>query len=270
MGSNPTLTALKSYYKEDNHSSGCSVARLSRLVWDQEVASSNLAIPTRNPSPAVKTSGAFCFQNVFFLPPVFLHLPAILRYQTILVMKRKDFLLKTIVAVPVAAFGNPIVTQANPHKKKKPFLTAAGKARFGETIKFLGVHPNDLKISSKDTNGQLSVFEYTGLGKAGPALHMHLHQDEIFMVTEGQYRFVVGEETHVLSAGETIFLPREIAHTWIQLTEKGRMIYFLQPAGKMEEFFTLMNNLKERPTPEELDKIHAAHGMKLMGPPLTL
>ena len=27
-------------------SSGCSVARLSRLVWDQEVASSNLAIPT--------------------------------------------------------------------------------------------------------------------------------------------------------------------------------------------------------------------------------
>ena len=26
--------------------SGCSVARLSRLVWDQEVASSNLAIPT--------------------------------------------------------------------------------------------------------------------------------------------------------------------------------------------------------------------------------
>lgn len=185
-------------------------------------------------------------------------------------MKRDEFLLKSLLAVPAVAFGNTLTAQKKPPKKRQTFTVAAGKARFGESIKFLGVHPNDLKISSKDTNGQLSVFEYIGLDKAGPMLHMHLHQDEIFMVTEGQYRFVVGEEIHVLSAGETIFLPRGIAHTWIQLTDKGRMIYFLQPAGKMEEFFTLMNNLKERPTPEALDKIHAAHGMKVMGPPLTL
>ncbi len=185
-------------------------------------------------------------------------------------MKRKDFLLKYLLSVPAVALSNSLTAHTNPPKKKQPFITGAGKARFGETIKFLGVHPNDLKISAKDTNGQLSIFEYTGLGKVGPMLHLHLHQDEIFMVTEGQYRFVVGEETHVLSAGETIFLPRGIAHTWIQLSDKGRMIYFLQPAGKMEEFFTLMNNLKERPTPEALDKIHSAHGMKVMGPPLTL
>lgn len=185
-------------------------------------------------------------------------------------MKRKDFLLKSLLAAPAVAFGNTLAAQNKPSKKKQAFTVGAGKARFGDTVKFLGVHPNDLKISSKDTNGQLSVFEYTGLDKVGPMLHVHLHQDEIFTVTEGQYRFVVGEETHVLSAGETIFLPRGIAHTWIQLTDKGKLIYFLQPAGKMEEFFTLMNNLKERPTPEQLDKIHAAHGMKVMGPPLTL
>jgi hypothetical protein len=34
------------WYNISLSSSGCSVARLSRLVWDQEVASSNLAIPT--------------------------------------------------------------------------------------------------------------------------------------------------------------------------------------------------------------------------------
>ena len=48
------------------------------------------------------------------------------------------------------------------------------------------------------------------------------------------------------------------------------MIYFLQPAGKMEEFFVLMNSLKERPSPDEMDRIHAAHDMKVVGPPLTL
>jgi quercetin 2,3-dioxygenase len=90
------------------------------------------------------------------------------------------------------------------------------------------------------------------------------------MVSEGSYRFVVGDETHTLHAGQTIFLPRNIPHTWIQLTDKGKLIYFLQPAGKMEEFFTLMNTFKERPSQEILDKIHFEHGMKLMGPPLSL
>lgn len=144
------------------------------------------------------------------------------------------------------------------------------ESRFGDVVKFLGVHPNDLKISSKDTDGQLSVFEYTGLGKVGPALHVHFNQDEIFMVTEGEYRFVVGGETKNLVAGDTIFLPRNIPHTWIQTSEKGKMIYFLQPAGKMEEFFLIMNKFTERPSPEEIDRIHAAHDMKVVGPPLTL
>jgi len=101
-------------------------------------------------------------------------------------------------------------------------------------------------------------------------LHVHFEQDEIFTVTEGAYRFVVGKATHELEAGQTIFLPRNIPHTWIQLTDKGKMIYFLQPAGKMEEFFSYMNNLKERPSAAEMDRIHAAHQMKVVGPPLNL
>jgi quercetin 2,3-dioxygenase len=44
----------------------------------------------------------------------------------------------------------------------------------------------------------------------------------------------------------------------------------LQPAGKMEEFFSLMNTITTRPTDEEMNKIHAAHGMKVVGPPLSL
>lgn len=184
-----------------------------------------------------------------------------------IVMNRKNFLFTGLASVPLFSFAKllPSVLQ-----EKKPFVVDAGKARFGEDIKFLGVHPNDLKISSKDTDGQLSVFEYTGLGKVGPMLHIHFNQDEIFTVVEGTYRFVVGSETKQLQAGDTIFLPRNVPHTWIQTSEKGKMIYFLQPAGKMEEFFALMNGLKERPSPEEMDKIHADHDMKVVGPPLTL
>jgi quercetin 2,3-dioxygenase len=182
-------------------------------------------------------------------------------------MQRKQFLLSALLAGPTVSLAN-MVSEANSHLQ--PFIVDAQKSRFGDTVKFLGLHPNDLKISGKDTNGQLSVFEYTGLAKVGPALHVHFKQDEIFMVMQGEYRFVVGTETHVLKAGQTIFLPRNIPHTWIQLSDTGKMIYMLQPAGKMEEFFVLMNSLKEMPTPAQIDKIHAAHQMKVVGPPLSL
>lgn len=185
-------------------------------------------------------------------------------------MKRKQFLKNSLLALPALSFIHVLKASPNKNINPKPFIIDASKSRFGDVVKFLGVHPNDLKISSKDTNGALSVFEYIGLGKVGPNLHIHFNQDEIFCVTEGKYRFAVGEETHVLETGQTIFLPRNIPHTWIQLSDKGKMIYMLQPAGKMEEFFVLMNSLKTRPTKEEMDKYHAEHDMKVVGPPLTL
>lgn len=185
-------------------------------------------------------------------------------------MKRKDFLLTTLASLPSMAIARSFTTERESTSTSKPFIVDEGKSRFGDVVKFLGVHPNDLKISSKDTDGQLSVFEYTGLGKVGPMLHLHMYQDEIFTVIEGEYRFVVGEDTHVLKPGQTIFLPRNIPHTWIQLTDKGKLIYFLQPAGKMEKFFSYMNTLKERPSQSEMDRIHKEHGMKVVGPPLTL
>lgn len=38
---------LQPFSSKEDMVSGCSVVRSSRLVWDQEVASSNLAIPTK-------------------------------------------------------------------------------------------------------------------------------------------------------------------------------------------------------------------------------
>jgi quercetin dioxygenase-like cupin family protein len=185
-------------------------------------------------------------------------------------MQRKQFLVSSLLALPAITWAKSMSPKSKASSAKEPFVVDAGRSRFGEVVKFLGVHPNDLKISSKDTDGQLAVFDYTGLAKVGPMLHVHFEQDEIFTVIEGEYRFLVGGETHQLTAGQTIFLPRNIPHTWLQLTDRGKLIYFLQPAGKMEEFFSYMNNLKERPSPEEMDRIHAVHQMKVVGPPLVL
>lgn len=188
-------------------------------------------------------------------------------------MKRKNFL-KTGLGTAALFVLAPIseaqsLSQRQP-APKKPFKITAGKGRFNEFFLYKGKNPNNIKISGKDTDNQLAVFEYIGYEKTGPSLHLHFEQDEIFYVTEGKYRFVVGEETMLLNAGDTVFLPRQIPHTWIQLSETGKMVYMVQPAGKAEEFFRTMNNLKHIPSRQETDQIHEACGMKVIGPPLSL
>ncbi len=182
-------------------------------------------------------------------------------------MKRKEFLLTTLAAIPAVAFAN---IKSADTKNDKPFVVRAGNGRFGKSMKYKGIHPNDIIISRKDTNDALSVFAYTGLSKIGPSTHLHFNQDEMFNVVEGSYRFVVGEETMELNAGDTIFLPRDIPHSWIQLTDLGKLIYAVQPAGTLEDFFIEMDGLTKPPTKEEAEKIHLKHGMKLIGPGLKL
>jgi quercetin 2,3-dioxygenase len=183
-------------------------------------------------------------------------------------MQRRKFIITSIAAAPL--MGLSPVTAAENKPAAKSFVVKSGQDRFNEPIKYRGISPNLVKVSAKDTGGQFSIFEYEGFAKMGPELHVHLKQDETFYILEGEYLFQVGEEKHTLKAGDTIFLPRNIPHTWLQLTDKGKLMYMLQPAGKMEEFFKAMNALKTIPTPEEVNRISAAHDVKVVGPPLTL
>jgi quercetin dioxygenase-like cupin family protein len=181
-------------------------------------------------------------------------------------MQRKEFLLAALAATPLVSFSQLLLKKDD---DKEAFVIASGKSRFNESTR-LGPNANDIKVSGKDTGNRLAIFEYTGYEKSGPPLHLHLAQDEIFQVTAGTYRFVVGKDQMLLNPGDTIFLPRNIPHTWIQLTDLGKLTYTVQPSGTMEEFFREMSALSKPPTPKLAQKIHLAHGMKVMGPPLSL
>ena len=95
-------------------------------------------------------------------------------------MNRKQFLLTGLTVAPMLALSMPQGGKKGKKSASKPFVVDADKSRFGDVVMFKGVNHNDLKISSKDTGGQLSVFEYKGVEKTGPSLHIHLYQDEIF------------------------------------------------------------------------------------------
>jgi quercetin 2,3-dioxygenase len=182
-------------------------------------------------------------------------------------MQRKQFLLTTLTATPLFVFSRLNNKEKSP---ATPFKVEAGKSRFDEKLTFRGINKQDIKVSKKDTSDQLSVLEYTGNEKAGPPLHIHFNQDEIFFITEGEYRFVVGNEQIIAKVGDTVFLPRNIPHTWIQLSKKGKHTYMLQPSGTFEEFLRELQALTKPPTEEQLQKIHLKHGMKVLGPPLSI
>jgi mannose-6-phosphate isomerase-like protein (cupin superfamily) len=183
-------------------------------------------------------------------------------------MIRRTFIQKSLISAPLLSLA--AVAEAKIFSPSEAFVTKAGKDRFNQPILYRGISPNMVKVSSKDTGGQFAIFEYEGLGKFGPELHIHLKQDEVFFVFEGEYLFQVGDEQQTLTTGDTIFLPRKVPHTWLQLTEKGKLVYLVQPAGKMEDFFKKMNSLTSIPTEAEVEKISLDHDIKVVGPPLTL
>lgn len=158
-------------------------------------------------------------------------------------------------------------------RTNKPFKVNSGEARFGLRYTMKGVTLNtlDVKISGRDTNNGLAVFEQTGQTPyGGPPLHIHLDQDEWFFVTEGEYLFECGNERFHLKAGDTIFLPRNVPHAFVQLTERARTIVSYIPAGKMEAFFEVTDKWTAPPSKEEISKVFAAHGMKVVGAPLRV
>lgn len=125
-----------------------------------------------------------------------------------------------------------------------------------------------VKVSASDTDGAFTLFEYTGNTQGGPPLHVHMDQDEIFVVREGQYLFQCGEDRTTLGVGDTIFLPRGIPHSFRQMSDLGHLQYMYTPAGDMEAFFAALSRLDDLPSPEIADALFSAHGMTIVGPPL--
>ena len=184
-------------------------------------------------------------------------------------MQRRKFIATTAATIPALALGQNLNAQES--RTDKGFVVKANESRFNEsTILFGNTSPNDIKVSSKDTNGKLTIFEYTGNVKGGPPLHIHHKQDEIFFIVEGEYTFKVGDETYKLSTGDTIFLPRKVPHTFVQTSEKGKMYFMFQPSGKMEEYFRKLSTFQGQPTPKEGAKLFSHHDMKVVGPPLVI
>jgi mannose-6-phosphate isomerase-like protein (cupin superfamily) len=146
------------------------------------------------------------------------------------------------------------------------FKVEANKDRFNKTLRFLN---GDffLKISAKDTDGDLCLYDTTRDVPGGPPLHVHHAQDEWFFVSEGEFSIRVGDETFQCKSGDSVFAPRNVPHAFVNTSETGRMMVMWQPAGTMEAFFHEGSKLTDA-SPPAMKALFAKHGMEIVGPPL--
>lgn len=187
-------------------------------------------------------------------------------------MKRNNFIASLLALLATPFYGFTQI-QKTLTRKDKGFKISAGEGRIHGHIKLKGVNSNilDVKISGSDTDGDLAMFEQTSLSQGkGTPLHIHHFQDEIFYILEGSYKFQVGGEKYDLTKGDSIFLPRKVAHSWTQVSEKGKMCVIMQPAGKLENFFVTVASLDHEPSQQEIATIFSDNDMQVVGPPLKI
>ncbi|SRR5579871_6102004 len=144
---------------------------------------------------------------------------------------------------------------------------AAGIDREGES-RGLGISTIAFKVSLPNSSGPF-ILENTFLAKGGPARHLHYDQDEWFYILEGEFQFEVGTDQFHLHPGDSLLAPRQIPHVWAFVGEgRGRILVAFFPAGKMEAFFREVT--KANAMPPQDPGIWRAHGMELLGPPLSV
>jgi mannose-6-phosphate isomerase-like protein (cupin superfamily) len=186
-------------------------------------------------------------------------------------MTRNSFLKVCLTAGSFLAAPFRVTAQSAARKRTaKGLRVEAGKDRFGESISLFEGDTFYCKVSSKDTAGDMYVFESTRDKKGGPPLHYHYEQDEWWYILEGEFLFKVGEETFAAKAGDSVFGPRMVPHTFAKTNEgAGKMLIIFQPAGKMEfHFKAVSQGAYKAMSDEEKAKFREGNGLKVVGPAL--
>ncbi len=149
----------------------------------------------------------------------------------------------------------------------KPFVIRQAEARFGQLYHVLGMELS-LKIAGQDTNQQLTMFYGKYHKHDGPPLHVHHGQDEQFFLLDGEFLLQVGEQRYTLKGGDTIFLPREVPHAFLVVSETGSMLFQTNPSGQTEALFKRLSELPPAATLETINQVHQDHGVSIVGPRL--
>jgi quercetin dioxygenase-like cupin family protein len=127
------------------------------------------------------------------------------------------------------------------------------------------------KVTGEETGGAFDYFTVEVAPKGGPPLHVHHRQEETIHVLKGRFKVRIGEELFELEPGGFAYLPSEIPHAYLNLTdEPGEIIVVYTPGGG-HRFYEELGPATRNGTPDRaaVAAIFQKHDMSLLGPPLS-
>jgi quercetin dioxygenase-like cupin family protein len=123
-------------------------------------------------------------------------------------------------------------------------------------------------LEREGTEGEMGMFTTQFFAPGGPPLHVHEDAGEALYVLEGHAEFQAGDEYLTLGAGEVVFVPAGVDHTFHFPDETGGKLLVIVTPGGFEGFFAATKHLKLPDQLVELNEISAKFGQVFTGPPL--
>ena len=127
-----------------------------------------------------------------------------------------------------------------------------------------------VRVAAADSDGRVSVWESEEPGGTALPLHVHTREDEQMVVLEGEVSVRLGERRHVLHAGDTLALPREVPHAHTVESERARILTIDTPAGFERLFLEHGSSAGAPPPAPPREAMRAAVeqlGVRVVGPP---
>jgi quercetin dioxygenase-like cupin family protein len=114
----------------------------------------------------------------------------------------------------------------------KPFVSNIQKNPYLHT----GAHLFSFLATGEQTQGKFGLMHVIIRRGFEPPAHTHTRENEAYYLLAGEMEFVVGGEKYKLAKGDFIYLPKDISHSWICITETAQVLIWVEPAG-IEQFF---------------------------------
>lgn len=130
-------------------------------------------------------------------------------------------------------------------------------------------------VQAAQSQGRLGVWESDEPRGSGLPLHVHEREDEQVVVLGGEVTFVVGDDVHQLTSGDTLALPRGVPHAHL-VTSRGAQLLTIASPGGFERLFVelgvpALDLATPPPRPDDAILVAAVHrlGVSVVGPPLA-
>jgi len=140
----------------------------------------------------------------------------------------------------------------------EPKILAAGS---GRVINVIGDN-QIVKLTGEDTGGAFALIEQSNPAGVGVPMHVHANEDELFHVVEGSMEFTTQGKTHVATAGTSVFLPRNIPHSFVTVGDvQVKTLLMVFPAGAEKMLYELNDLPAGPPDMEKVLEICGRYGV---------